>query len=210
MSRFVSNARILALLAGVVILAGCQRNVLLVKRSQCPAVAVPTYTGDMTLFAAGAGRDARDIDVVATITELRSNCLESDASLNADITYKVIARRTAVAGARSVTLPVFATVVQGGNLLVSKQLGQVTVNFADGQARASADAGARAMVARSVATLPSAIQDKINRKRKAGDLDAATDPLSDPAVKAAIRAASFEVLIGFQLDDAALAYNVTK
>jgi hypothetical protein len=34
--------------------------------------------------------------------------------------------------------------------------------------------------------------------------------MSDPQVRAAVRAASFEVLVGFQLDDAALAYNVGK
>ncbi|MEN9932376.1 MAG: hypothetical protein RIS17_949, partial [Pseudomonadota bacterium] len=40
--------------------------------------------------------------------------------------------------------------------------------------------------------------------------DAATDPMADPEVRAALRAASFEVLIGFQLDDRALAYNIAK
>jgi hypothetical protein len=58
--------------------------------------------------------------------------------------------------------------------------------------------------------LPADIQAKINRKRKAGDIDAATDPMSDPLIRAALRAASFEVLVGFQLTDQALGYNVTK
>jgi hypothetical protein len=34
--------------------------------------------------------------------------------------------------------------------------------------------------------------------------------MADPEVKAALRAASFEVLLGFQLDDRALAYNIAK
>ena len=34
--------------------------------------------------------------------------------------------------------------------------------------------------------------------------------LAPPQVRAAVRAASFEVLVGFQLDDASLAYNVGK
>jgi hypothetical protein len=127
-----------------------------------------------------------------------------------NITYDVIARRTATAGARRVTLPVFAAVVQGGNLIVSKQIGSVSLDFADGQARAVAMTSARGSVARSATTLPAEIQAKINRKRKTGDLDAATDPLSDPLVRAALRAASFEVLIGFQLTDQGLGYNVTK
>jgi len=54
------------------------------------------------------------------------------------------------------------------------------------------------------------ILERINRDRKPGEIDAAVDPMSDPEVRAALRAASFEVLLGFQLDDRALAYNVAK
>jgi hypothetical protein len=67
-----------------------------------------------------------------------------------------------------------------------------------------------AAVSRTAAAVPQAILDKINRKRRPGELDAATDPMADPEVKAALRAASFEVLLGFQLDDRALAYNIAK
>ena len=202
---------VLALAAAAVMLSGCQKNLLLVKRSSCPAVAVPYYAGDVTLFAPGdTSGDARAVDVVATITELRGDCVESPETLTTAVNFKVIARRNNPAGARAVTLPFFASVVQGGNLLVSKQVGSVTINFADGQARAEAAGGANARVARSAAALPADIQQRITRKRKATDLDAATDPLADPEVRAAVRAASFEVLVGFQLGDDALAYNVTK
>jgi hypothetical protein len=208
----LSSFRILAVaVVAVVALAGCQRNPLLVRRSACPAVAVPYYAGDITLFTpTDTGRDAAGVDVVATITNVRGACVDAGAILSTDVTYDVVARRTLTIGARAVTLPVFASVVQGGNLLVSKQLGQVTINFADGQARAQAPGRTLARVARSASTLPAELQQRISRVRKAGDLDAATDPLSDPEVRAAVRAASFEVLVGFQLDDAALAYNVTK
>jgi len=93
---------------------------------------------------------------------------------------------------------------------VSKQIGAVTVAFADGQRRATVKGGATANVSRAAASLPADIQTKVARKRKAGDLDAASDPLADPEVRAALRAASFELLVGFQLGEAALAYNVTK
>ena len=43
-----------------------------------------------------------------------------------------------------------------------------------------------------------------------GDSDAAIDPMSDPAVKAAVARATFEVLVGFQLDQSQLVYNVTR
>lgn len=192
-------------------LAGCQRNPLLVKRSICPAVAVPAYAGDTTLFRDGdTGRNADAVDVVATITDVRGTCTEGTDTIATQVAYVVIARRTDASAARQVTLPVFTSVVQGGNLLVSKQLGSVTVSFAAGQLRAEVAGGARTRVARSAALLPPAIQERVSRERKPGDLDAATDPLSDPEVRAAVRAASFEVLVGFQLDEAALAYNVTK
>lgn len=192
------------------VLAGCERNPLLVRRSSCPAVAVPTYAGDMTLFRPGSAPDAANIDVVATITNVRESCVQSAADLGTNVTYDVLATRTTTAGARTLSLPVFATVIQGGNLIVTKQIGAVSIAFADGQARATGKSGARATVSRAAATPPLEIQKRLSRKRKAGDLDAATDPLGEPEVRAALRAASFEVLVGFQLDEAGLAYNVTK
>lgn len=198
-----------ALLA-VAVLAGCQRNPLVVKRSICPAVAVPTYAGDMTLFGASGGRDAGDVDVTATITNVRGSCSEGAQTLATDVTYDIVARRMTTTGARTVTLPVFASIVQGGNLIVSKEIGAVSVSFADGQLRAVGRGGSRSVIARSAAQVSPEVQTKISRKRKTGDIDAAIDPLADPEIRAALRAATFEVLIGFQLDESALAYNVTK
>jgi hypothetical protein len=194
----------------MLVLVGCTKNPMLVKRSPCPAVAVPTYSGDVTLFVPGTQPDAANIDIVATITDLRETCTESDSMLTTNVTYDVLARRNDTAGARTVSLPVFATIVQGGNLIVSKQVGAVRVDFADGQARATGKGEARADVARSATQLPADIQKQITKKRKPGDLDAASDPLADPKVKAALKAASFELLVGFQLSDTALAYNIAK
>nr|WP_310525291.1 hypothetical protein [Polymorphobacter sp.] len=208
----MSNSRVfaaVALFAGLFV-AGCQGNPLLVKRSPCPAVAIPTYTGDVTMFKPGTTADANNIDVVAAMTNVREVCSETDVTLTTDVTYDVLATRSNASGERTVTLPVFATVVQGGNLVVSKQVAGVNVTFADGQTRATGKGRARASVSRAAASLPPEIQAKVTRKRKAGDLDAASDPLAEPEVRAAMRAASFELLVGFQLGEAALAYNVTK
>ena len=202
------NAALILLAATA--LAGCQSNPFKVVRSNCPAVAIPTYAGDTTLFRPGTEANAENIDLVATITNVRGKCSESPAEYVSDVTYDVVARRTDAAGARTVSLPVFASVIQGGNLLVSKQIAAVNIAFADGQLRSTGHSGAHASIARASMTLPPDVSARINRKRKAGDVDAATDPLADPQVKAAIRATSFEVLVGFQLNDAALAYNVTK
>ncbi len=198
------------MLASGLALAGCQKNPLLVKRSVCAAVAIPTYAGDVTRFRPNTGPDATNIDLVATMTNVRERCVDTADYLASSVTYDVLATRNDTAGARTQNLPVFASLVQGGNLIVSKQIGVVTVTFADGQARATGHGGAQASVARSATQLPADIQAKLDKKRKAGDIDAATDPLSDPQVRAAVRAASFELLIGFQLGEAGLAYNVTK
>lgn len=191
-------------------LAGCNSNPLLVKRSPCPAVAVPVYANTLTLFRPDTAPDAENVDLTATITNLRTNCVEDAAVISGTAQYDVIARRTDATEARQVALPVFASVVQGGNLIVSKQIGSVTLDFAAGQARAQTRSSLSARVDRNEATLPEEITQIINRKRRAGDPDAAVDPLADPKVRAAMRAARFELLIGFQLSDAQLAYNVTK
>lgn len=202
-------ATLALVLMPVLLLAGCERNPLIVKRSSCPAVAVAAYTGDVTLFRGGAP-DAANVDAVATITNVRDECTETADQFVSRITYEVVARRNDAGAARQVVLPVYAAVVQAGNIINAKQLSNVTVNFAAGQDRAVAQGTATAAVSRTAAAVPQAILDRINRKRTAGMADAATDPMADPEVRAALRAASFEVLIGFQLDDRALAYNIAK
>lgn len=180
-------------------------------RSKCPAAGIPDYTGDVTLFRVPGDVTAGNIDVVAALTDLRAQCDEAAGErVTAQLAFKVLARRSDSNGARRVTLPYFVTVLQGGNAVVSKRVGSVTLDFANGQDRAQASATATAYVDRAAATLPEDIRERITRKRKAGDADAALDPLADPQVKAAIARASFEVLVGFQLDQGQLAYNATR
>jgi hypothetical protein len=109
-----------------------------------------------------------------------------------------------------VTVPYFVTVLRGGSAVVTQRVGSVTLNFADGQERAQASGQGSAYIDRAEATLPADIRERITRKRKAGDADAAIDPLAEPDVKAAVARASFEVLVGFQLDQDQLAYNATR
>ncbi len=181
-----------------------------VTRSSCPAVAVPTYTGDVTLFNPVESRDSRAIDVVANITNLKTTCSDMGENVVANVSFDVHARRLDPRGARQVQVPYFATVVQGGTAVVSKRIGQAIISFPDGQLRASVALQAGATVNRAAATLPPEITEKMNRKRKAGDADAALDPMADPEVKAAVARASFELLIGFQLTPNQLQYNATR
>lgn len=180
-------------------------------RSRCPAVGIPDFTGDVTLFRAAGLRTADAIDVTAAMTDVRAQCNDSAGDkVTSSVSFRVLGSRTDTQGPRQVTLPYFVTVLQGGSAVVSKRVGQITLNFADGQSRAEASANANAYIDRAAATLPEEIRKRITAKRKAGDSDAALDPLADPTVKAAVARATFEVLVGFQLDESQLAYNATK
>lgn len=203
-------------LAVGLVMAACARNPLEVTRSPCPAAAIPNYVGSVTRFDPPQSRNADAIDYVAQIVDLRPTCVDSPGAemLATTIDFRVTAQRREQPGrglpARQVTLPMFVAMVQGGNVLVSKQLTSITLTFGEGKLRAVADGQVRADVARAATTPPPDVVEKITRKRKANDPDALVDPMSDPLVRAAVRAASFEVLLGFQLDDASLAYNVAR
>jgi hypothetical protein len=179
-------------------------------RSACPAVAIPAATGDITLFNPENSRDASAIDVVANITNLRSTCDESGANIVTNVTFDIQAQRRDGRGAREVVLPYFAVAVQGGNQIQSKSISRVALRFAEGELRASASASASGQVSRAAVTLPEDIRQQITRRRKPGDPSAAIDPMADPAVREAVRRASFEVLVGFQLTQDQLAYNATR
>ena len=179
-------------------------------RSVCPAVGVPHYTGDLTLFSPAGATTADALDVTAVITNLRSNCSDQGADVYALATFEVQATRRDTRGDRQVTVPYYATVLRGGSSVVSKRVNTVTLYFADGQARASALGQAAALVNRAEATLPDDIRERITRERRSGDSDAAIDPLTEPEVRAAITRATFELLVGFQLTNEQLAYNATR
>jgi len=209
--------RLLPAFALLPILASCSKEDdfdvsggLNVVRSTCPAVAVPAYTGDVSLFSPPESQDARALDVTASITNLRTSCDQSGAVVHTKVTFDVVARRSSPNGARDLVLPYFATVMRAGAKIMSKQESQVLIHFADGQYRATGTAGAGADIQKSLATLPSIAQARLHRKRKASDADASVDPLADPRIKAAINEANFELLIGFQLNDDQLKYNATR
>jgi hypothetical protein len=179
-------------------------------RSACPAVAIPAATGDVTLFNPASSRDASAIDVVANITNLRSTCDETGDNIVTRLTFDVQAQRHDGRGAREVVLPYFVVAVQGGTQVQSKSVSRVGLRFADGELRASATGAGTGSVTRAAVTLPAAVREQITRRRKPGDPSAAIDPMADPAVREAVRKASFEMLVGFQLTEEQLAYNATR
>ncbi|MBH9537595.1 hypothetical protein [Novosphingopyxis sp. YJ-S2-01] len=181
-----------------------------VVRSGCPIVGVPEGLGDITTFRSAGSQNFSDLDVVADITNVRGSCNESGAKIYSQVDFDVQARRYDTRQARQVTLPYFSVITQGGTAVVAKRVGEVTLNFAAGQERASAKASAAGYIDRAAATLPDDIRRQITRERKAGDADAALDPLAQPEVRAAIARATFEHLVGFQLSQDQLRYNVTR
>ncbi|PWG03288.1 hypothetical protein [Sphingosinicella humi] len=183
---------------------------ILATRSACPTVAIPAPTGDITLFNPETSRDASAIDVVGYLTNVRSTCDETGEYIVSNVTFDVHAQRRDASGARQVVLPYFAVVVQGSDNVVSKSVGRVALNFAEGELRASTTGSATSQVLRSAATLPTEIRREITRERKPGDVDAALDPMADPKVRAAVQRASFELLVGFQLTEEQLRYNATR
>src|SRR3546814_16360947 len=100
-----------ALIASIAVLslAACARvgkidvtGGIIAKRSACPSVAIPDYTGDITLFNPPQSREASAIDVVANITNLRSTCDDSGPQLYTNATFDVLAHRSDANGARDV------------------------------------------------------------------------------------------------------------
>jgi hypothetical protein len=204
-------------IAALMLLAACARDGeidetggIAITRSTCPAVAVPANTGDITLFNPPSSRDARAIDVTATITNMRLVCNDQGSDVVANATFDVQARRADRGAARTVEIPYYAAVIRGGNIVVAKRIQTVAITFAAGQDRASASAQGGAVINRALATLPEAVRQKLTRRRKANDADASIDPLSAPDMRAAVASASFELLIGFNLTQDQLQYNATR
>ena len=180
------------------------------RRTVCPQVAIPAGTGDVTLFDPAGRTDSAALDVVATITNVRSTCGESSDPIASAATFDVVATRRDAAAARTVVLPFFDIAMQAGARVVAKRVGQVAVNFPAGSLRGSGRGGALVRINRASTGLPEDVRAKLTQRRKSGDVNAAIDPLSDPTVRAAVARATFEHLIGFQLTDQQLRYNATR
>ena len=196
--------------------AGCGRDKelvdggLYITRTICPQVAIPAATGDITTFNPQGYTTSAAIDVVATITNLRSTCNSVGDPVLSVASFDVVATRRDTGAARTVVLPFFDVAMQGGNQVIAKRVGQVALNFAAGSLRAQTNSQGTIRVSRAATALPADVRKRLTRERKAGDADAAIDPMSDPTVKAAVARATFEHLIGFELTAEQLRYNATR
>ena len=209
----------LAALTALTLLAGCRHAGDLTSengggvyavRSTCPVAGIPTGTGDITLFNPPGSTDARAIDVTATITQLRAFCQDSGDDVVSTVTFTVTALRRDAGPARKVVLPYFDVALRGGTNIAAKQIGYIGLDFPAGSQHATTRAQATIRVNRASATLPANVRAILTRPRKSGELDAAIDPLSEPSVRAAVAAATYEHLVGFQMTRDQLKYNATR
>jgi hypothetical protein len=176
----------------------------------CPIAGIPAGTGDITLFNPQGSTDSRAIDVTATITQLRATCQDAGNDVISTVTFTVTALRRDAGQARQVILPYFDVALRGGSTVAAKQVGAVALNFPAGSQHAYTRAQATIRVNRSASTLPANVRAILTRPRKAGEAEAAIDPLSEPGVRAAVANATFEHLVGFQLTQDQLKYNATR
>lgn len=210
------TAALFVLLASSALVAGCSRKGQIadggvyVTRSACPQVAIVAGAGDTTTFDPEGSSDARAIDVVAAMTNVRASCSDDGTTVTSIASYDVVATRRDRGAARRIVLPTFEVVMQGGTTVVAKQVSAVALDFAAGSQRAQARGQATARVSKAAATLPADITRELTRERKPGDVEAAIDPMSKPNIRAAVSRATFEQLLGFQLTDAQLRYNATR
>lgn len=181
-----------------------------VRRSACPIPGIPAGTGDVTIFDPSNSVTADAIDVTATITNLRTNCQEAGDQIISTVSFDVVATRRDPTAARQVVLPYFDVVLQAGSQVVAKRVGRVGLDFAAGSYRAQSSSQATARVSRSAAQLSPEVEKQLTRRRKAGDASAAVDPMTDPAIRSAVANSTFEHLVGFQLTEQQLRYNVTR
>jgi hypothetical protein len=179
-------------------------------RSDCPVPGIPAGTGDITLFNPEGSTDSRAIDVSAAMTQLRATCQDAGNDVVSTVTFTVVGLRRDAGPARQVILPYFDVALRGGATIAAKQVGAVALNFAAGSQHATTRGQATIRVSRGAAALPANVRAILTRPRKAGQADAAIDPMSDPAVRSAVANATFEHLVGFQLTQDQLKYNATR
>jgi hypothetical protein len=179
-------------------------------RSACPIAGIPAGTGDITLFNPPGSTDSRAIDVTATITDVRATCQDYGDDVVSTATFTIVALRREAGPARQVILPYFDVALRGGSEVAAKQVGGAVLNFAPGDVHAWARVRATIRVNRAAATLPANVRAILTRPRKAGEAEAAIDPMSDPRIQKAVADATFEHLVGFELTQDQIKYNATR
>ena len=141
-------------------------------------------TGDITLFNPPGSTDAAAIDVTAAITDVRATCQDAGNDVVSTATFNVVApapRRRAGAAGRAALFRRRAA----GRQQRRRQAGRPGRRSIPGRQPCTPRPRVQATVRvnRGAATLPENVRQILTRPRKAGEAEAAVDPLADPAVR---------------------------
>lgn len=196
---------LLAIVAPVLLLSACNSNPLEVTRSLCPATAIPQHTGTMTLFSPAESRDADAVVMTASIFDLENHCVEGSPKVTSNLRFTIGAQRPNAAAEQSVNVQYFVAVVKDGKEIISKQVYDTALHFPAGQVRAQSVETVAAAIDRAQAIAAAGPAPGRDRKRRRDD-----DNVDDTFFDAAPKASAFEVLVGFQLTDAQVHYNMTR
>lgn len=202
-----SRVAALGMVAAPLLLAGCSSNPLQVTRTLCPATAVPQHAGTLTFFSPPSSRTADSVVASANIFNLQNQCNEGGEKVTSNLRFSIGAQRPNAAAEQTITVPYFVAVVKEGETLLSKQIYEATLTFAAGDVRAESVQTVQAAVDRAEALAaagPAPGSEK--KKRKRGEMAEPEDLFFDAKPKAS----GFEILVGFQLTDAQVHYNITQ
>lgn len=185
---------------GLAGLAACQSNPLEITRSYCPAVSILRYAETATLLKPGAVAGTADaLDMTVQFSQAVGHCKPEKGKLIVPTSVRVTAVRRDATAERTVELPLFVAVTRNNEAVLSKQVIPVQLRFAAGSPRAEASASSTAIV------------DEAAARKAAAPLQAtARDNDGRRIVEARVTAAPYEVVWGFQLNNADVAYNLTN
>ncbi len=120
----------LTLLGAILLIAGCSKgNPFEITRSNCPAVAIVSYTGTVTKFD-GFDRNADDVVYNATITDLRVDCQEDEETgIYQRVSFAIIASKGPAFAYQPIVLPYFSVLLRDNNLIAVKRIFQAELQF---------------------------------------------------------------------------------
>ncbi|MEN8721352.1 MAG: hypothetical protein ABF335_00540 [Alphaproteobacteria bacterium] len=135
--------RFSALTLGLLVLAACSPNStgpgtligeLRGDARGCPAIGVLEHAVDITVFQPGKGRDLTDVEYEGEFRGVGTSCDydEDDRLIEAEASFKILARRGPAARNSQIELPIFVAIVAAGGEIVDKRQYPVLLKFDEG------------------------------------------------------------------------------
>ena len=118
--------------------------------------------------------------------QLRASCTEDATNVVSTASFDVVATRRDAGEARQVTLPYYNVIAKAAATSSPRRSAMSRSTSRPAGARPRPAGKRRAGSTESAAALPEDVRRELTRNRKAGDPDAAVDPLSDPKIRDAV------------------------